>query len=232
VLASAAEKVPELQSVRLVALGRLEYLPASHEAHVAVDDETAPFGPNLPVAHAEPEHELAPAAEKVPGLQSLQSEAPGLSEIFPAGHDVRATFPPRSFPLGLNFPATQSGGSSQGFPVEPLLHTSGQYALEPHHDVHSLSDSQKCKYIADLNRGCAARRTTHKTQPTRRMPSAAARAAEPCVATPAATLKAAVVSVTADAALQTVDNARESASTPSQWPTGHGHSNPGLTWAT
>ena len=39
----------------------LEYVPATHEVHVAADDEVAPRWPYLPAAHAEPEHELAPA---------------------------------------------------------------------------------------------------------------------------------------------------------------------------
>ena len=39
----------------------LEYVPARHEVHVAADDEAAASWPYLPAAHAEPEHELAPA---------------------------------------------------------------------------------------------------------------------------------------------------------------------------
>ena len=38
-----------------------EYLPATHRVHVAADDEVDPGGPYQPAAHAEPEHELAPA---------------------------------------------------------------------------------------------------------------------------------------------------------------------------
>ena len=38
-----------------------EYLPASHDVHVAVADDVAPAGPYDPAAHAVPLHELAPA---------------------------------------------------------------------------------------------------------------------------------------------------------------------------
>ena len=39
-----------------------EYLPATHEVHVAADDEVAPSWPYVPAWHREPEHELAPAS--------------------------------------------------------------------------------------------------------------------------------------------------------------------------
>ena len=43
----------------------LEYVPATHEVHVAADDEVAPACPYVPAAHAEPEH-VAVAADVDP----------------------------------------------------------------------------------------------------------------------------------------------------------------------
>ena len=53
--------LPASQEAHVDAPVALENLPATHRVHVAADDEVDPGGPYQPAAHAEPEHELAPA---------------------------------------------------------------------------------------------------------------------------------------------------------------------------
>ena len=53
--------VPTSHAVQSVSPSPAVYLPEGHTVHVAVAAEVDPAGPYRPAAHAEPEHELAPA---------------------------------------------------------------------------------------------------------------------------------------------------------------------------